>query len=141
MRLPPRRLVVYYIQGLLPWFLLIFIFNRISSPHYDIILFSVAYLWHFVLNTPQKYWEPHLKKRQYRFSSMRIVLLFHRFLEKEMTPFLHYPPLVRFISPSVFNLLLISLSKQGNFLYSLAGSLVFEGIFHLLNKRTCTLKK
>ena len=139
--LPPRRPIVYYIQGLLPWPLMVFILYKMSSSHYGIILFSVAYFWHFALNTPADYWESYLKKRRYRFSSMRMVLLFHRFLEREIHPFFRYPPLIRLISPSLFNLLLMGLSREGNFLYSLAGSLLFEGISHLFNKRTYAAKK
>ena len=141
MHLPSRRLVIYYMQGLLPWPILVLILHKMSSSHYDIILFSIAYLWHCVLNTPEDCWEDYLKKRRYRFSSIRMVLLLHRYLEKEMAVFLRYPPLIRFISPSVFNLLIMSLAGQGNFLYSLAGSFIFEVTFHLLNKKNCILKK
>ncbi|MCY4523366.1 MAG: hypothetical protein OXB84_01375 [Halobacteriovoraceae bacterium] len=134
-RLPPRRLVVYYLWGLLPCVLAAFVFYYLSVSVANTILFAVAYFWHFTLNVPETYWDSYLKRRHYRFSTIRLVILFHRFLKKELSPFLKYSFLVRLISPSLFNILLIVISSQGNFLYSLAGSLIFEGIFYLSPKK------
>lgn len=123
-------MAIRYVWGLIPWALITFTLYFIFPSHYyDKALLSVAYFWHFALSFPSSYWQDRLDDKRYRFSFIRLILLAHRFLSRQI-PGPDY--LVRSISPTLFNVLCLTFTDQGllpflfGLLHSLGGSLAFE---------------
>jgi hypothetical protein len=112
----------------------IIILDLLNFTFYNKIYFMLAFVWHFYMCFPGL--EKRLEQRQYRFSLVKFAFVLnkkiHNLFKKPMDHKFSY--LIRFLSPLVFTLTVLLLTKSGNPLFCLAGSTVYEVTFCLVNK-------
>jgi hypothetical protein len=129
----------YYIVSMISFFICWSFFAFFNVEFINTLFFMMSYVWHFTLLTPGLK-EKMLTKRQ-RFSFINVVVrtnyYLQLFIKIKKVPF--GPSIVRALSPLIFTLILMILGGSGNILFTLLGSVCFEGTHYFLSKKTTSV--
>ena len=126
----------YYIVSMLSFFICWSIFTLLNIEFLNSLFFMMSYVWHFTLLTPGLK-EKMLTKKQ-RFSFINVVVrtnyYLQLFIKIKKVPF--GPSIVRALSPLFFTFILMVVGGNGNILFTLLGSVCFEGTHYLLSRKS-----
>jgi len=123
--------LIFLVTVILAWAL----FSLLNIEFLNQIFFLMAYVWHFALMTPG------LKQKvltsYHRLSFLAVVVridhYLHLFIKLKKIPF--EASFIRSFSPLFFTFVLFVLGGNGNLLFTLMGSLLFEGIYVAFYKK------
>ncbi len=126
-----RYYLVFLVTVVLSWGLL----SILNVEFLNQIFFIMAFVWHFALMTPD------LKQKVFasyhRLSFLSVVIrvdhYLHLFIKIEKIPF--GSSLIRGLSPLLFTFILFVLGGNGNLLFTLLGSVLFESIYLAVYKK------
>ena len=115
------------------------IFTLLNIEFINMLFFVTTYVWHFALLTPGLKEKMITEKQRLSFISVvvRINHYLQLFIKIKKVPF--GPSIVRAISPMFFTLLLMIVGGSGNLLFTLLGSVCFEGTHYLISKKTTSI--
>jgi len=124
----------YYVVSITSFLLCWGIFSLIGFQFLNFLFFTVGFVWHFALLTPGIKDQVFARHQRLSFLSMvvRTNYYLQLFVSTEKIPF--KSSIIRALSPLLFSFLLMVLTNNGNLLFTLLGSLMFELAHALLIK-------
>ena len=124
----------FSLAGFVPLFLLLTIMEIFDLKLISELYFLLTYCWHYALVVPEL--ESKALSYSYRFSFLSAIFHLNNFIQNSVTlkseRFKTYlPSICRMISPLVFCTTLSLITFYGNILFSILGTVVFEGCYLL----------
>lgn len=130
-------LAKYYLQFILSFLVIFGLWNLVGISYVNQLFFMVTYIWHFTLLTPGL--KEKMLTRKQRFSFLNVIVrvnyYLQLFIKTDKVPFGLGPALVRAISPLLFIFFLKVVGGNGDVLFALLGSFLFEAIYFFLNRK------
>lgn len=129
-------LAQYYCVSMANFFLWWGVLYILKIEFINILFFMTAFVWHFTLLTPGLK-EKMLTKKQ-RFSFINVVVRFNHYLQLfiKIKKLSFGTSIVRALSPLFFTLVLVIAGGSGNIFFTIMGSVAFELVHYLMNKKT-----
>lgn len=125
----------YYLISMLSFFIFWSIFTLLNVEFINTLFFVTSYVWHFTLLTPGLKEKMITQKQRLSFISIvvRINYYLQLFIKIDKVPF--GPAIIRAISPVLFTIALMVVGGSGNILFTLLGSICFEGTHYFLSRQ------
>lgn len=129
----------YYATSMISFFVCWFILTILNIEFINTLFFMTSYVWHFTLLTPGLKEKMLTQKQRLSFINVvvRINYYLQLFIKIKKVPF--GPAIVRAISPMLFTLTLMVVGGSGNILFTLLGSVCFEGTHYLFTRKTTSI--